>query len=66
MDLAGTARINLFANPSASSQSTYAMDLPARHFNLIEEHDLSKTEDAPMSIAVNPFVRSSPPLALMS
>ena len=42
------------------------MDLPARHFNLIEEHDLSKTEDAPMSIAVNPFVRSSPPLALMS
>jgi prolactin regulatory element-binding protein len=37
----------------------HRIDVSKRQFNLAVEHDLSKTEDAPMSIAVLPEVRFS-------
>lgn len=38
----------------------YRVALPKREFHLIQEHELSKEEDAPMSIAVNPSVSTVP------
>ncbi|KAL8291360.1 hypothetical protein RQP46_002338 [Phenoliferia psychrophenolica] len=41
----------------ANRLSTYKIDVTGRSFELVEQHDLSKEEDAPMSLAVNPQAR---------
>lgn len=46
------------ANPSLALQSTYQIDLKKRQFDLVQEHELSKSEDAPMTLAVDYSVRS--------
>ncbi|KAK4702009.1 prolactin regulatory element-binding protein, partial [Phenoliferia sp. Uapishka_3] len=38
--------------------SMYAIDTTTKQFTLIKEHELSKEEDAPMSIAVNPATKA--------
>ena len=47
------------------AQSMYTVDVKKRQISLVEEHELSKEEDAPMTVAVHPQVRSlarsSPP-----
>jgi hypothetical protein len=41
------------------SQSTFQIDLKRRQFDLVQEHELSKSEDAPMTLAVEYSVRPS-------
>lgn len=41
-------------------QSMYTVDVKKRQLSLVEEHELSKEEDAPMTVAVHPPVRSLP------
>lgn len=44
----------------------HRIDVPQRQFDLAVEHDLSKTEDAPMSIAVLPDVSLKQPVGMAS
>lgn len=51
-------RLNDDADARAySKQSMYRISPAERSFTLAHEYDLSKTEDAPMSVAVEPKVR---------
>lgn len=42
-------------------QSMYSVDPKKRQLSLVAEHELSKEEDAPMTMAVNPKVRTRRP-----
>lgn len=44
----------------------YSVDVKKRQISLIDEHELSKEEDAPMTIAVHHKVRRPRPLLLLS
>lgn len=37
-------------------QSTYTVDFKQRQLSLVEEYELSREEDAPMTVAVDPEV----------
>ena len=53
-----TARLDLDHRPRR--QTMYSIDDSKRQLELVHQHQLSKDEDAPMTIAVDPAVRSLP------
>jgi DNA topoisomerase VI subunit B len=50
---------DLLHSPIVLKQSMYVIDVTKKEFNLIQEHELSKQEDAPMTLLVNPAVSST-------